>query len=132
MLIHPLVTHFPIALWLVSTYFDVLARRRPDPMYRHAAYWLVGLGLLTAAVSIGFGWIDLIGAERQGVGTALLIRHRTHSIVAYLATASYLANFIWRWRTRNRLDPRLLGLSLCGALLIAVTGYLGGALRTVM
>ena len=132
MLIHPLVTHFPIALWLTSTFFDAMAWRRPEPMFRQAAYWLVGLGLLTAAVSITCGWIDLVSVERQGVGTGLLIRHRTHSTVAYVATAAYLANFVWRWRTHNRGERGLLVLSLFGALLIAITGYLGGDLRQVM
>jgi uncharacterized membrane protein len=132
MLIHPLAVHFPLALWLTSALFDILAWRRDDPMYRRAACWLVGLGLLGAAASIAFGWLDLLDQERQGVGAGLLLRHRAHSLVAYLATAVYLANFLWRWRTQNRVAGILLGLSLAGAILIAVTGYLGAALRDVM
>ena len=132
MLIHPLAVHFPLALWLTSTLFDILAWGRDDPMYRRTACWLVGLGLLGAAASIAFGWLDLLDQERQGVGTGLLLRHRIHSLVAYLATAVYLANFLWRRRTQKRLAGILLGLSLAGAILIAITGYLGGALRDVM
>jgi uncharacterized membrane protein len=132
MLIHPLVVHFPLALWLTSTLFDILALGRDDPMYRRTACWLVGLGLLGAAAGIAFGWLDLLDQERQGVGPGLLLRHRTHSLVAYLATAVYLANFLWRRRTQNRVAGILLGLSLAGAILIAITGYLGGALRDVM
>jgi len=132
MLIHPLIVHFPLALWLTSALFDILAWGRDDPMYRRAACWLVGLGLLGAAASIAFGWLDLLDQERQGVGKGLLLRHRVHSLVAYLATAVYLANFLWRWRTKNRVAGILLGLSLAGAILIAVTGYLGGTLRDVM
>jgi len=132
MLIHPLVVHFPLALWLTSVLFDILAWRRDDPMYRRAAFWLVGLGLLGAAASIAFGWLDLLDQERQGVGPGLLLRHRIHSLLAYLATGTYLANLLWRWRTQNRVAGILLGLSLAGAILIAVTGYLGGALRDVM
>ncbi len=132
MLIHPLVVHFPIALWLASTFFDVLAWRRPDGAFRQSAYWLVGLGLLGAAASILFGWTDLLDQERQGVGTAVLVRHQTHSLVAYVATAAYAANFGWRWGSRNRITSGLLVLSLLGAILIAVTGYLGSGLRNVM
>lgn len=132
MLIHPLTVHFPLALWLTSTLFDILALGRDDPMYRRTACWLVGLGLLGAAASIAFGWLDLLDQERQGVGPGLLLRHRIHSLVAYLATAVYLANFLWRRRTQNRVAGILLGLSLAGAILIAITGYLGGALRDVM
>jgi uncharacterized membrane protein len=65
MLIHPLVVHFPIALWLASTFFDLLAWWRQDPLFSVAARWLVGLGLLGAAVSIAFGWSDLLAQETQ-------------------------------------------------------------------
>ncbi len=132
MLIHPLVVHFPIALWLTSTLFDVLAWRRPEPLYRQMAFWLVGLGLAGAAAGIVFGWTDLLAAERQGVGQGLLARHQTHSIFGYVATAAFAANFVWRWRSHNRLAAGLLVLSLVGAVLIAVTGFLGSEMRNVM
>jgi len=131
-LIHPLVVHFPIALWLVAALFDVLAWRRSEPVYRQAAYWLVGIGLLGAAASITFGWVDLLALEKQGVGKGLLIRHQTHSVIAYVATALYLGNFLWRWRSQNRLPAGLLVLSLVGAVLMGITAFLGGAMRDVM
>jgi uncharacterized membrane protein len=131
-LIHPLVVHFPVALWLTSTFFDLMAWRREDPLYRQTAYWLVGLGLLGAGVGIASGWYDLLEQERQGVGTGLLVRHRVHSLVAYTATALYFSNYVWRWRTRNRVTPALLGISLLGAILTGVTGYLGAEIRNVM
>lgn len=133
MLIHPLVVHFPIALWLTSTLFDLLGwRRREVTAYRDMAYWLVGLGLLGAGVSILFGWTDLLDQMRQGVGTGLLLRHRLHSWMGYLSTATYLGIFIWRWRTANRFTVGLVALSLLGAGLITVTGLLGGDMRSVM
>lgn len=132
MLVHPLVVHFPIALWLTSTFFDLLAWRRGDALYRRMAYWLVGLGLLGAIVSIAFGWVDLLKLERQGIGTGLILRHRVHSAVAYAATVTYAVNFEWRRRTQNRCAVALVVLSLVGAILISITGYLGGQLRNIM
>ncbi len=133
MLIHPLVVHFPIAFWLASTLFDVLGwRRREAALFREMAFWLVGLGLIGAAASILFGWTDLLDQMRQGVGTGLLLRHRVHSWLAYLSTAVFLGIFVWRWRTSNRLNPALVLLSLLGAGLITITGYLGGDMRSVM
>jgi uncharacterized membrane protein len=132
MLIHPLVVHFPVALWMVSLLFDMLAWYRQDPLYRQAAYWLVGLGLLGAAVSLGSGWIDLLGYERGGMEPGIVRRHWMHSILAYASTVVYLLNFLWRWRRENRVTSVLLGLSILGAILIAVAGYLGGALRSAM
>ncbi len=132
MLIHPLAVHFPIALWLASTFFDLMVWRRKDPAFQRAAYWLVGLGILGAALSIASGWLDLLAQESQGIGTALLTRHRVHSLIAYAATACYVANFAWRWRSDNRLTNPFLGLSILGAILVAVAGYLGGQMRNVM
>ncbi len=117
---------------MTSFLFDVLAWRRTDPTFRRAAYWLVGLGLLGALVSITAGWIDLSGLEREGIGAALRQRHRLHSQMAYAATLAYAINFGWRWRSQNEPAPRFLVLSLIGAVLIAITGYLGGELRNVM
>jgi uncharacterized membrane protein len=131
-LLHPFAVHFPLALWLTSTLFDLLAWRRGDPVYRRMAYWLVGLGLLGALASIVSGWIDLVDQERQGVGPGLLARHRLHSGVAYTATVAYAVNLGWRFRSQNRFAGALLVLSLVGAILIAIAGYLGGDLRTVM
>lgn len=132
MLLHPLAVHFPVALWLTSALFDLLAWRREDPLYRRAAGWLVGLGLLGALVSIALGWIDLLAQERAGVGAGLVLRHRLHAAAAYAATAAYGLNFGWRWRTQHRVSAILLALSMAGAVLVAIAGYLGGDLRGVM
>lgn len=133
MLIHPMVVHFPIALWLTGTVFDVLGwYRRETPLYRDMAFWLIGLGLLGAGLSILFGWTDLLDQMRQGVGTGVLRRHTLHSWLGYLATAIYLGIFIWRWRIAHRLSAWLVVFSLLGAGLIAATGYLGGDVRSVM
>lgn len=133
MLIHPLVVHFPIALWITAALFDVLGWRRPDrPVFREAAYWLIGLGVLGGLVSIAAGWMDLLNLEAQGVGTGVLTRHWPHSLLAYLATALFLAVFIWRWRTGNSSPGWALAVSVAAAIAVGITGYLGGDIRQVM
>jgi uncharacterized membrane protein len=133
MLVHPLVVHFPVALWTVSLLFDALALGRPDdPLYRRAACWLVGLGLVGAALSITAGWIDLLGYEQNGIEPGIARRHWVHSLVAYAATAAYLSSFVWRWRTGTRVTGALLVLSLVGTSLIAAAAFAGGQLRSAM
>lgn len=133
MLLHPAVVHFPVALWLTSLLFDIMARRTDDVVYRRAAYWLVGLGLLTAAVSIALGWVDLLAYERAaGVDPKFVRRHWFHSVPGYAATLVYLVNFIWRRRTGNRMSGGLLAVSVLGGIVIAAAGYLGGLLRDSM
>jgi len=118
----------------MAALFDVLAWREPDPFYRRAAIWLVGVGLLGAAASITLGWMDLLALEQQGVGTGLLVRHQPHSVIAYVVTALYVGSFVWRWQSRAhpRLGAGLLALSLAGAILIALTAVLGAGMRVVM
>ena len=132
MLLHPLVIHFPLALWLTSFFFDLLAWRRPDPMFRRVACWLVGLGMFWACVGIAFGWLDLLRLEREGIGTALRLRHELHSQMAYAAMLAYAINLCWRWRNHNEPTLWFLAFSFIAAVLIGATGYLGGELRIVM
>jgi uncharacterized membrane protein len=132
-LIHPLVVHFPIALWLTAAFFDLVGWRRPDrPMFRDAAYWLIGIGVLSGLASIAAGWMDLLNLEAQGVGTGVLTRHLPHSVLAYCATALFLGLFLWRWRTGNEAPVWALAVSVAAAVAVAITGYLGGDIRQVM
>lgn len=110
----------------------MLGWRRPDPFYRRSAFWLLGFGLVGAGVSIAFGWVDLLGLEAQGVGTGILTRHTTHSVLAYAATAAYLGTFLWRWRAPAEVTVGMRLLSVGGAILIALTDFLGGDIRQLM
>ncbi len=130
-LYHPLIVHFPVALWMTSALFELLYLLQRKEFYATAARWLIGLGLLGATVSIGSGWFDLLRQEALGIGTALRLQHRLHALLAYAATVVYLVVFLSRWRRRTPAGWTIL-LSLAGAAIIAVTGFVGGELRKVM
>jgi len=130
-LYHPLIVHFPVALWMTSALFELLYVARRENLYATVARFLIGLGLLGAAVSIASGWIDLLTQVKLGVGTGIVIQHRIHSVLAYGATALYLAVFLGRWR-RPDVPGWTIALSLIGALVIAAAGFYGGELRRVM
>ncbi|MGH2398687.1 MAG: DUF2231 domain-containing protein, partial [bacterium] len=129
---HPLVVHFPVALWLTSVVFDIQYARTAERFYASASRWLIGLGLLTAAVSIVSGFIDYRPLVAQGVGQAFIDQHRVHSLVAYGTTVLYGAMFLLRWRGRVMSRAAYLAMTLVGAGLISVTGYLGAEIRRVM
>ncbi|MDR5710422.1 MAG: DUF2231 domain-containing protein [Armatimonadota bacterium] len=130
-LFHAPVTDFPVALWLTSLVFDVLGWWRPREVYRTMAQWLIGLGLVAAAAAIGTAFYDYTRLVREGVGTAFLQRHATHSLLAYAATATYLVRFLLRWKVPQA-RTAIGVLAVAGALLIGFTGYFGGELRKVM
>ncbi len=130
-LYHPLIVHFPVALWMTSALFELLYVARRENLFATVSRYLIGLGLLGAAVSIVSGFFDLNRQIALGVGTGILIQHRIHSLLAYAATALYLVVFLVRWR-RAAVPGWTIILSLVGAAVIAATGFYGGELRRVM
>ncbi len=129
-LFHAPVTDFPVALWLTSFLFDLLGWWRPRELYRTMALWLVGLGLVGALAAVGTGYYDYVRLVREGVGTAFVQQHSLHSTFAYAASVTYLVSFFLR--TRAPSSRAIPALSILGALLIGITGFLGGELRKVM
>lgn len=131
-LFHPQVVHFPVALWLTSFLFDLLYARSGQPFYATASRYLIGLGLLGAAVAIVTGFVDYVPLVAEGVGQAFIDQHRTHSFLAYASTVVYGMIFVVRWRGRATSRAAYVGMAAVGAGLIAATGYLGGEIRRVM
>lgn len=131
-LYHPLVVHFPVALWLTSFFFDLLYTGTKERFYTMTSRYLIGLGILAALVSIVFGFVDYRPLVAQGVGQAFIDQHRVHSLLAYASTLAYAAIFLLRWRGRPTSAGMYIGMAAVGAVLIAVTGYLGGEIRRVM
>lgn len=132
LLYHPLVVHFPVALWVTSFAFDLVASSKKDPIFATGSRYLIGLGLLGAALSIILGFVDYIPLVAEGVGQAFVDQHKVHSLLAYATTLLYAGLFTARWRWRRMPQPLSLGAALVGAVLISATGYLGGEIRRVM
>jgi uncharacterized membrane protein len=132
LLIHPLVVHFPVGLWLTSALFDILYIRTGDRFHFRAALFLIGLGLLSAAVSIAAGFVDYYAVNPEEMGRAFVDRHHIHQWLAYAATAVYAASFLARWRKPAIGRGWIGALLVIGAALISLVGYIGGELRMVM
>ncbi|MDQ7840674.1 MAG: DUF2231 domain-containing protein [bacterium] len=131
-LLHPLAVHFPVALWLTSALLDLLYVRTRDLFHFRAARGLIGLGLLGALVSVATGFADALPLVAEGVGQVFVDRHRVHQVFAYLATLLYTVSFLIRWRRPSVGGAVVAALMVAGAVLIAVTGWLGGELRLAM
>jgi uncharacterized membrane protein len=55
---HPVIIHFPIALFIISVAFDLLAIWRSNPTMAKAAYYNLLAAALTAPVAIASGLTD--------------------------------------------------------------------------
>ena len=114
--LHPMLVAVPLGSWLSASFLDLAAGKSG----RAAATKLVGLGVVSAIPAAAAGtndWVDTRLAERR-VG---FVHAMGNEIALVLYTGSWLA----RRRQRHALGVALAGT---GALLLGVTGWLGGHL----
>jgi uncharacterized membrane protein len=129
---HPVVIHFPIALFILSVVFDLLAIWRRNPMMAKAAYYNLVAAALTAPVAIASG---LIAWQWQFEGAKLKGNLLLHMVSAL--TASIMIWFLCGWRFRERRLPQptpgviYIFLALATVLLIAFVGHLGGIVSRI-
>src|SRR5205814_702922 len=94
---HPVITHFPIALFIASVLFELLAIWRKNPVFASVAYY----NLMGAAMTLPFAIATGLGAWRwQLEGSAVKGNLRLHLICA-LTSASLIFLLCWM-RTRLR------------------------------
>ena len=128
---HPIIIHFPIALFIASVVFDVLAIWRKHPALAAVAYY----NLVGAAATLPLALATGLGAWRwQLEGAALKGNLRLHLICA-LISASLIFLLCWsRWRLRAKgISPgkAYVGVTFLALIVIALTGHLGGILSGV-
>jgi uncharacterized membrane protein len=125
---HPVIIHFPIALFIASAVFELLAVWRKQPVFAFVAYY----NLVGAALTIPLAIVTGLGAWRwQLEGAALKGNLRLHLICA-LTSASLIFLLCWM-RSRLRAKSILPGIAYLAVTLVALmaitlTGHLGGIL----
>ncbi|HZR05821.1 MAG TPA: DUF2231 domain-containing protein [Candidatus Udaeobacter sp.] len=128
---HPVIVHFPIALFIASVVFDILAVWRKQPILATVGYF----NLVGAAITVPFAIATGLGAWRWQLEGAMLKGNlRLHLICALTSAALILGLCLKRSRLRGRSQsPRVtyfIFLALA-VVVITVTGHLGGILSGV-
>jgi uncharacterized membrane protein len=128
---HPVIIHFPIALFITSVVFELLGLWRKQPVLAAVAYY----NLIGAAITIPFAIATGLGAWRwQLEGATLKGNLRLHFICAL---TSALLIFLLSWmRSRLRakgVPPRIAYfiVTVAALMVITLTGHLGGILSGV-
>jgi uncharacterized membrane protein len=128
---HPVIIHFPIALFIASAVFELLAVWRKQPLFESVAYYnLLGAALtLPLAIATGLGawqW-QLEGASIKGN----LLLH----MISALTSTSLIFFLSWlRWRFRMKhIAPGFayFAVTFLALMVITLTGHLGGILSGV-
>lgn len=123
---HPILVTVPIGAWVASLVFDVGSHLVGNPGYlTQGSRWLIAIGVLGALLAALLGFLDLFAIP---TGTRAFRTGLTHMTLNLVATAAYVANFLWRHPSGQAVAPGPLALSAASVALLAVSGYLGGKL----
>lgn len=128
--LHPFVVPLPVGAFVSSLIFDILTWTRPGelPWLVDGAWWLIGVGLIAAAVAAGFGVLDLLRIPRRTHPWRVALAHSALNVgVAVL----FLIGYVWRAGDHVELDktrPGQLTLSAVAIVLLVVAVFLGQTL----
>ena len=128
---HPVIVHFPIALFIASAVFDILAIWRKQPLLAVVAYF----NLVGAAITVPLAIATGLGAWRWQLEGARLKGNLELHLLCALTTAALILVLCWirsGLRARGN-SPRAsyFAVLALGLMMITLTGHLGGILSGV-
>jgi uncharacterized membrane protein len=123
--IHPMLIPFPIAFFVGTFVCDLVFWQTANPAWANATPWLLGAGLVMAALAAVMGLIDVFGDQQ--------IRQNStawwHAGANVLAVLVELYNLFIRYQSGSAaIVPTGLTLSLIAVLLLLFSGWKGGDL----
>jgi uncharacterized membrane protein len=123
--LHPILITLPIGLFVATFLFDLVFWQTGNEAFATGALWLLGVGLIGAALAAVSGIIDFLGDQRiRALGDAW-----QHAIGNVILVLLQLFNFCQRYRYgTSALVPLGLSLSLVAVLIMLFTGWKGGEL----
>jgi len=122
--IHPMLIPFPIVCFIGTFVTDIVYTRNHDAGWATASHWLLGIGLLMAALAALAGITDYLGDERvRRLGDAL-----KHMIANVAAVVLELVNLVFRLGNDDFIDSTGIYLSGVVVLLLLYSGWKGGDL----
>jgi uncharacterized membrane protein len=128
---HPVIIHFPIALFIASVVFDALALWRKRPILAVVAFY----NLVGAAATIPFAIATGLGAWRWQLESAVLKGNLRLHLICALTSAALIFILCWmRSRLRAKgLSPGVIYVTatFLALMVITLTGHLGAILSGV-
>ena len=126
--LHPMLVHFPIALYPTSLVFDALSHLRADGNpFVVGAFSLIVIALVVSALAVAAGFADFLLIENGSRTWRLAVLHMSLQLVT---AGLFLANAVLRGRdldvTSTPTGP--IVLSVVGLLTLTVGAALGGEL----
>jgi uncharacterized membrane protein len=126
--VHPVVTHFPMALLPVSLLGDLLGVWTEVSFWWSFSFYSLSIGLIMSIPTLLSGLIDFLAIPQKGYAERVAMRHMTIMISAIMM---YTGSFFIRlgveipsgwWSISS------VSLSLLGLIFLLVGGWFGGQL----
>ena len=126
--LHPMLVHFPIALYPTSLVFDVLSHLAEDGNpYVRGAFALIVIALVVSVLTVAAGFADFLLIENGSRTWRVAVMHMSMQLVT---AGLFLANAVLRGRdldvTATPVGPIIL--TVVGLLTLTVGAALGGEL----
>src|SRR6266576_832215 len=96
---HPVIVHFPIALFVASAVFDILAKWRKEPILAAVGYF----NLVGAAITVPLAIATGLGAWHWQLESVTLKGNLRLHLICALTSAALIVSLCWkRWRIRTK------------------------------
>ncbi len=127
--IHPMVVHFPIALFITSVVFDFLAMRWRHKSFQDTGFYTLIAGLLGAAAAVLTGALAEEAVENKGIPESVIEIHEALGYATLLFFIGLLAlRLLMRWKLIRESPALYLAMGVIGIVILSATGYFGGSL----
>lgn len=122
--IHPMLVPFPIVCFVGAFVTDIMYTSNHEPGWATASNWLLGVGLVMAALAAVAGLTDYFGDERiRRLGDAL--KHMLANVIAVVIEA---VNLVLRLGDPGFIESTGVYLSGVVVLILLYSGWKGGDL----
>src|SRR5205085_8016532 len=121
--IHPMLIPFPIVCFILTFILDI-AYSRGDGGVAEASTWILGFGLVMAALAAAAGLADYLGDARvRGLTDAL-----KHMLANVTAVVLEVVNFVLRLKDADSIGSTGVYLSAAVVVILLYSGWKGGEL----
>jgi len=121
--IHPMLVTLPIGMWVFGFVSDIVFRLGGGLVWRETAVRAIGIGVIAALLAAIPGAVDLLSWSRSRVKSIGI----AHGVLNVLAVAVFAVSYFLRAKAFPSLGAAFIFAAI-GIALIAVSGWLGGAM----
>jgi uncharacterized membrane protein len=123
--VHPILVVFPLGLLTTSVVFDAIGWATGNGKWLEISFRMIAAGILSGLASALFGLIDWQAIPLRTRAKTIGLWHGLGNVVVIILFA---ASWLMRWPNPPNPGALPVMLSLLGALLALLTGWLGGEL----